>query len=480
MRTYVQSLDRPVGIRKLFKAKRNKESAKIAWIPAQIRIAPFATPLSLRLRKTPLAKLLVSDDDPQVLDLVTLVLEDAGHTVVATGDATAVHSIASQPGIDAIVLDVNMPKSGFEILNELRGDPVTSTLPILFLSGLGGQEYRARGLVEGADDYMVKPFEPAELVLRIARLLSWRRRDPALAAEPANEVVTDAPDDNRLRFGRYEVLDVIGQGSMGTVYRGRDPRLERQVALKTIRLEPSSSMDQRQELLEQLRNEAITIARFSHPNIIVVYDMGGVERSAFIAMELVDGLSLRDVLRTGGPLPAERVIPMAAAIAKGLTLAHESEVIHRDVKPGNVLLGRDGAIKVSDFGLAFVVSALAIDSGEISGTPGYVPPEVMNARPYSKPGDLFGLGATIYESLTGVHPLTGATLRETIHNTLQGKIKPIHEYVNTPSELEGLVLALLSTDPKQRPTAFESAQEFDRLASEQQLSWSADILPPAV
>ncbi len=424
-----------------------------------------------------MAKLLVSDDDPQVLDLVTLVLEDAGHTVVATGDATAVHSLASQPGIDALILDVNMPKSGFEILNELRLNPITSTLPILFLSGLGSREYRARGLVEGADDYMVKPFEPAELVLRVARLLSWRRTSPQLGT--ADNADTDTSTDNQLRFGRYEVLDVIGQGSMGTVYRGRDPRLERQVALKTIRLEASNSASQRQELLDQLRNEAITIARFSHPNIIVVYDMGGVERSAFIAMELVDGLSLRDVLRTCGPLPADRVVPMAAAVAKGLTLAHEREVIHRDVKPGNVLLGRDGAIKVSDFGLAFVVSSLAVDSGEISGTPGYVPPEVMNAKPYSKPGDLFGLGATIYESLTGVHPLTGSTLRETIHNTLQGKIKPIRDYVMVSPELEELVLALLSTDPSLRPTALESAESLSRQAAEKQLQWSADILPPA-
>ncbi|MEM7583725.1 MAG: protein kinase [Acidobacteriota bacterium] len=421
-----------------------------------------------------MAKLLVSDDDPQVLDLVTLVLQEAGHTVVATDDATAVHALATQPGIDAIVLDVNMPKSGFEILGELRGDPATSALPILFLSGMGGREYRARGLVEGADDYMVKPFEPAELVLRVAKLLSWRQRTTPSFGEPESA----SESDDQPRLGRYEVLDVIGQGSMGTVYRGRDPRLERQVALKTIRLDASSSKEQRQELLDQLRNEAITIARFSHPNIIAVYDMGGVERSAFIAMELVDGLSLRDYLRACGPMPEDMVIPMSAAVAKGLTMAHEREIIHRDVKPGNVLLGRDGAIKVSDFGLASVVSALAVDSGEISGTPGYVPPEVMNTRPYSKPGDLFGLGATIYESLTGVHPLTGNTLRETIQNTLQGQIKPISDYLDVSQQLEQLVLELLSTDPARRPTAIEATETLSRLAAERNLEWSAEILPP--
>ncbi len=420
-----------------------------------------------------MANLLVSDDDPQVLDLVTLVLEGAGHTVIATGDATAVHELATQPGIDAIVLDVNMPKSGFEILNELRGDPATATLPILFLSGLGGREYRARGLVEGADDYMVKPFEPAELVLRVERLLSWRRRDVNSGDSPPD-------NDDKLRFGRYEVLEVIGQGSMGTVYRGLDPRLERQVALKTIRLESSTNESQRREMFERLRNEAITIARFSHPNIIVVYDMGGDERSAFIAMELVGGPSLRDVLRTAGPLDADRVIPMAAAIANGLAVAHSSEVIHRDVKPGNVLLGRDGAIKVSDFGLAFVISTLSVDSSEISGTPGYVPPEVLNAKPYSEPGDLFGLGATLYESLVGFHPLTGNTLRETIGNTLKGAVRPLNDYIDVPPQLAELVASLLATDPSDRPTAAAAASHLSQLAAERRLRWSPDALPARI
>ena len=267
-----------------------------------------------------MAKLLVSDDDPQVLDLVTLVLEGAGHTVVATGDAGAVQSLARRPGFDAIILDVNMPKSGFEILGELRHDPSTSALPILFLSGLVDREYRARGLVEGADDYMVKPFEPAELVLRVERLIQRAGR-----------------------FGRYQKIDVIGQGSMGTVYRGLDPRLERPVALKTIRLESTTTGDRRRELLERLRNEAVTIARLSHPTSSrsTTWATSSVRRSSPWSWSRV--CRLRDLLRRVGPLPADRLIPLAAAVASGLALAHERGVIHGDVKPGNVLLGRDGA-----------------------------------------------------------------------------------------------------------------------------------------
>ncbi len=403
-------------------------------------------------------------------------LEDAGHTVVATGDADAVCPLAARPEIDAIVLDVDMPKSGFEILNELRCNPATSTLPILFLSGLGGREYRARGLVEGADDYMVKPFEPAELVLRVERLISFRPR----TEQDGTGFDGSGGTGSKQRFGRYEVLDVIGQGSMGTVYRGLDPRLERPVALKTIRLETVTSDDQRSDMLERLRNEAITIARFSHPNIIVVYDMGGTKRSAFIAMELVDGPSLRDVLRFQGPLEPKLVIPMAAAVAEGLAMAHAREIIHRDVKPGNVLLGRDGAIKVSDFGLAFALSTLAVDESGISGTPGFVPPEVLSGQPYSAAGDLFGLGATLYESLTGTHPLTGATLRETVSRTLRGGVRPLRDALpEAPAELADLVMALLASDPAERPSAVALAEHLGHLASERRLRWSADALPEA-
>ncbi len=414
-----------------------------------------------------MAKLLVSDDEPQVLELVTLVLEAEGHDVIATSDPREVCALA-QMGVDAIVLDVNMPVSGFEVLGELRRDPATAELPILFLSGLADGSHRARGLREGADDYMVKPFEPSELVIRIERLLEWRaerlaRRAPAEEPEAGNGV---------RRFGRYEVLEVIGQGSMGTVYRGRDPRLERPVALKTIRLEAVATESQRQEMLDRLQHEAITVARFSHPNIIAIYDMGDVRDSAFIAMELVDGVSLRDHLLGHGPLAAEQLIPLASAVAQGLAIAHAQEVIHRDVKPGNILLGRDGGIKVSDFGLAFVVSAMKEDSTEISGTPGYVPPEVMNQQPYTEPGDLFGLGASLYEGLTGVHPLAGETLRDTILNTIHGNIRPLRERLpNVLPELEELVRALLSLDPHKRPTAAEAADRLEGLAAARRWRW---------
>ncbi len=416
-----------------------------------------------------MAKLLVSDDDAQILELVSLILRSSGHQVVATGDPRQVHPLAAASRPDAIILDVLMPVSGFEILSELRGDPRTAGVPILFLSGLSEGSDRVRGLREGADDYLVKPFEPAELVLRVERLIAWRAAPPR---EPE-------PLDGEPRFGRYQVVDVLGEGSMGTVFRGRDPRLEREVALKTIRLDAATSESRRRELLELLRHEAVTIARLSHPNIVAVYDMGDTRDSAFVAMELVDGVSLGEYLRMRGPLAPEELIPLGAQIAAGLALSHEREVVHRDVKPGNVLLGRDNSVKVTDFGLAYVLSSVIDDSTELSGTPGYVPPEVLNERPYTQPGDLFGLGATLYECLAGFHPLAGNSLRDTILNTVAGRIRPLEDSVpDLPPELGALIFELLATDPADRPTAAEVVERLERMAAGRDLRWQPADVPP--
>ena len=449
--------------------------------PRRMATRPVRSPVSVRGRlcgqpstkasssrtEHRVAKILVSDDDPQILQLVELILESAGHLVMASADASDIPRWAVLHRPDVVILDVDMPVSGFEILSRLRDDPFTATTPVLFLSGLGEGRDRVRGLSEGADDYLVKPFEPDELVLRVERLASLRSRD-------------DAPrptSDETQRFGRYEVKETLGRGSMGTVYKGFDPRLERDVALKTIRLDPTSGDDRRRELLERLRKEAVTIARLSHPNIVGVFDMGDTRDTAYVAMELVDGLSLADYLEVRGSMAVEQMVPMAREIGAGLAQSHARDVVHRDVKPGNVLLGRSGEVKVSDFGLASVVSSLADDTTELSGTPGFVPPEVLNQRPYSEKGDCFAFGATMYEALAGVHPLAGKSLRDTILNTMHGRFRPLGEFLDLPEELDRLVTQLMSVTPEERPEAAVAVEVLSQLANRLDLTWTGEALP---
>lgn len=419
-----------------------------------------------------LARILVSDDDPHVLRLVSLCLERAGHDVVSTLDPCEVTALARESSFDAIILDVVMkPLTGFELLGELRRDPATAAIPILFLSGRAEGSDRVRGLREGADDYLVKPFEPEELELRIERLVARGARGatpaPPAAAEPGTR-----------HLGRYEVRGVIGQGTMGTVYRGWDPRLRRAVALKTIRLDSIATESRRREMLERLHNEAVTVALFNHPHIVAVYDMGDAENTAFIAMELVEGSSLARHLKRAGRLAPAQLIPLALAVARALAAAHGRNVIHRDVKPGNVLLGRNGAIKVTDFGVAYLFSRVSDEALQLYGTPGYVPPEAFKQEPYTQAGDLFSLGVMLYEAASGEHPLVGANLRETIDRTLAGAVAPLAERrEGLPVELAELVMALLVAEPERRPAAGAVVDVLAELARRDELRWSAPEMP---
>ncbi len=421
-----------------------------------------------------MARILVNDDDPLILRLVSLCLEQAGHDVVITRDPTEVADLAHESKFDAIVLDVMMvPMSGFDVLSELRGEPSTAGIPILFLSGRADSSDRVRGLREGADDYLAKPFEPEELTLRVDRLIAWGARRSAAPAAPLSADGSDAK-----RMGRYEVEGVIGQGTMGTVYRGWDPRLRRSVALKTIRLDSIIAESQRTEMLERLQNEAVTVAQFNHPNIVSVYDMGDAEGTAFIAMEFVDGISLATYLARVGVVAPAQLIPLALGVARGLEAAHERNVIHRDVKPGNVLLGRDGGIKVTDFGVAYIFSRVSEEASQLYGTPGYVPPEALKQQPYTQAGDLFGLGAILYQGAAAVHPLAGSNLREIIDNTLAGDIVPLaEEQPDVPADFAELVMGLLDPEPDRRPSAAVVVEQLEKVAVEDNLQWSAADLP---
>jgi putative intracellular protease/amidase len=181
-------------------------------------------------------------------------------------------------------------------------------------------------------------------------------------------------------LGRFQVMEALGSGAMGSVFRGWDPRLQRPVALKTIQLSNDLEPERRKNLLDTLLREAVALARLTHPNVVAVYDLEDSPEGAFIAMELVDGIDLQTLLLRRGRLRPEDAVLLGAAIARGLAAAHAQEIVHRDVKPANVLLGRDGSIKVTDFGIAGFLASAAHDDDMVFGTPGYLPPESCSAR----------------------------------------------------------------------------------------------------
>jgi len=441
------------------------------------------------------AKVLIADDNALTLRSIQLALEVIGFEVVATSDPLRVVELAATAGVDAVVLDVMMPElSGYDVIHLLRGRPDTASLPVVFLSGLGHGEDRVRGLREGADDYLVKPFEPAELALRIERLIARRA---AVIAQPSalGGAATAAPEisaaditrleecmssgaavDN-LRLGRYQILLTLGEGATGTVFRGWDTRLQRTVALKTIRLSRQVFGTDRDELIAGLLREAVAAARVQHPNIIAVHDVVDAGSLAFIIMEFVNGMNLEQYVRQGRPLVDEQVVPLAAAMARALAAAHAHRIIHHDLKPANVLLGRDGSVKISDFGIAEFVSSLYRDRGRVFGTPGFVAPECLAGAPYDEKADLFALGVTLYVCLTSTAPFAGATLDETMRNTLlRDPPRPGRPDRPVMPEVEELVMSLLSRERTRRPvSAAHVAGRFERVAEQHGLVWSPSM-----
>jgi hypothetical protein len=314
-----------------------------------------------------------------------------------------------------------------------------------------------------------------------------RRRDKAPA--PGNEITQlkeafaamrrqtlDREAIGKVFLSRYLVLDILGSGGMGSVFRGWDPKLERPVAIKTVHLDTGSkasvnAVEQRQVLMR----EAITVAKFNHPNIVAIYDVEDNEEAAFLAMEFVDGLSLENLLARTGTLRLELALPLIVQIARGLEAAHNAGVIHCDIKPTNILLGRDGGIKVTDFGIARSAARNTTSLSGTFGTPGYLPPEALGSAAFTPMADLFGVGAMFYELLTGNPPHMGKTAQETLVKTVTMAAVSVREINRSvPPSVDAIILGLLEKDPDRRhpASARELADELEAIADRNGWKWT--------
>lgn len=211
------------------------------------------------------------------------------------------------------------------------------------------------------------------------------------------------------KLGRYEIAAEIGAGAMGKVYKAFDPLIERTVALKTIRMDLKGK--QQSDFEARFFREAKSAGRLNHPNIVTIYDVGESDDSAYIAMEYLHGESLDKVLASHTSLTLERIVHIALQIANGLAYAHQHGVVHRDIKPGNIiLLRRGGVVKITDFGIAQILSGSQTQVGALLGSPRYMSPEQVQGGTIDGRSDVFSLGVMLYEMLTGVTPFAGDNL----------------------------------------------------------------------
>jgi serine/threonine-protein kinase len=258
------------------------------------------------------------------------------------------------------------------------------------------------------------------------------------------------------RFGRYRVVGQLGQGAMGIVYRAIDPELGRTVAVKTIAL---SGSEQEQEVHQaRFRQEARAAGGVSHPSIVTIYDVGREGDLAFIAMECVEGRELRELIREGAIAPA-RALEIAALVAEGLAYAHERGVIHRDVKPGNIMVLPDGRVKIMDFGIARLQeSELKTQSGVLLGSPQYMSPEQVAGHALDGRADVFSLGVVLYEMLTGTKPFDASDLTQLLFWVVNLPHKPPSERNPAlPPVIDYIVARALKKDAAER---YATAGEF--------------------
>jgi len=268
------------------------------------------------------------------------------------------------------------------------------------------------------------------------------------------------------RLGTYEIGAALGAGGMGEVYRARDEKLNRDVAIKVL----PAALSENSDRLHRFEQEAQAAGALNHPNILVIYDVGTNENAPYVVSELLEGESLRDRLDHGA-LASRKAIDYATQIARGLAAAHAKRIVHRDVKPENLFITKDGQVKILDFGIAKLINPssktvtgdevdtvkLHTNPGVVLGTAGYMAPEQVRGKPADHRADIFAFGAVFYEMLSGRRPFQGDTSIETMSAILTSEppeLSELNHYV--PPAVERVVNHCLEKKPEER---FQSTRD---------------------
>jgi serine/threonine-protein kinase len=273
--------------------------------------------------------------------------------------------------------------------------------------------------------------------------------------------------------GRYQLLEKLGSGGMADVFRARDPVLDRYVAIKVLRKDFSGN----EEFQKNFRLEARAAANLSHPNIVTVHDFGFADDLLYIIMELVPGKDLKQLIREKGRFSVEIGIPLLVQACAGIGYAHRAGLVHCDVKPHNMLVAKDGRLKVTDFGIARALATMVRGerSNVVWGSPLYFSPEQAVGEAPTPASDVYSLGVVMYELLSGMPPFTAPSAEELARLHVTARPIPIREYIpDIPSALEEIIMKVLSKEPSAR---YRTADQLGRVLM--QFGTRRDVPPPA-
>jgi len=281
--------------------------------------------------------------------------------------------------------------------------------------------------------------------------------------------------------GRYEINGELGRGAMGVVYKATDPTIGRTVALKTMRLDVHG-LDAK-EMVRRFQNESRAAGVLNHPNIVTIYDAGEQDGIFYIAMEFIEGITLHELMAEKRVLPADEVIQLARQICCGLDYAHSNGIVHRDVKPANIMITPNGTVKIMDFGIAKSGGSVT-NTGQILGTPNYMSPEQVKGRPLDGRADLFSMGVILYEMLTGEKPFAGQNVTTIIYKIVNEiPIAPRDLDVTVHPGLSAIVNKVLSKSPEDRyQTGADMVRDLEnyKLVSQTLLNATTPVGPSSI
>jgi len=256
------------------------------------------------------------------------------------------------------------------------------------------------------------------------------------------------------KIGKYDVIDIIGRGGMGVVYKAKDPYLDRLVAIKMMNVDIHENTD----FLERFYREAKSTASLRHPNIVTVYDLGDYQSRPFLVMEYLEGHSLESLLRAHRPMTVSEKINIILEVCQGLGYAHRHGIIHRDIKPANIMVLNDGGVKIVDFGIARLGDHTLTGTGQIVGSLYYMPPEQLRDRPVDTRADIYSSGVVLYQLLTYSIPFKGESTGATLAKIISDDPPPFSQFALTcPPELEAITLKAMA---KNRDERFPTAEAF--------------------
>ncbi|HVK55970.1 MAG TPA: serine/threonine-protein kinase, partial [Burkholderiales bacterium] len=257
------------------------------------------------------------------------------------------------------------------------------------------------------------------------------------------------------QLGRYEIIGELGRGAMGIVYKAQDPLIERVVAVKCVGI--GMSQEETEAFDQRFYREAKSAGRLNHPNIVTIHDVGKSGDHAYIAMEFLEGQSLREILDSGVVLPLDLISDVIAQVADGLAFAHQNAIVHRDIKPANIMVLYNGAVKITDFGIALLPTGSRTMAGTIFGSPKYVSPEQVVGNQVDGRSDIFSLGAVLYESLTGAPPFTGDELNAILYKVInEMPLPPSSRNRRIPPAFDYIVMKAMAKLPSER---YQTIQE---------------------